>query len=94
MLLDEDNPLSRFLLRAYNTHCPFCMPGGFRSVDAVHSERASWVVDEPSTMSGSLHLLTGGLLHQHDRAVPTKQSEFGGATDRPAIGLDRRSAMS
>jgi hypothetical protein len=60
MLLDEDNPLSRFLLRAYNTHCPFCMPGGFRSVDAVHSERASWVVDEPLIMSGILPLLTGG----------------------------------
>jgi hypothetical protein len=74
MVLDRDNPLKRFLLTAYNAHCPFCMPGGFASIVAVHAERPLRVADKPLTMRGILRLLTdsegGGLLYQLDNAVP------------------------
>ena len=74
MVLDDDDPLTRFLLTAYNAHCPFCMPGGFASIVAVHAARPLRVADKPLTMSGILRLLTdsksAGLLYQLNNAVP------------------------
>jgi hypothetical protein len=74
MVLDDDNPLQRFLLTAYDAHCPFCIPGGFASIVAVHAERPFRVADRPLIMSGILRLLTdsngGGLLYRLDKAVP------------------------
>jgi hypothetical protein len=71
MVLEDDDPLDRFLLSAYKAHCPFCSPGGFASVVAIHA-RPVRVADKPLTMRGTLRLLTDGqsrLFYELDRAV-------------------------
>ena len=74
MVLDDDDPLTRFLLTAYNAHCPFCMPGGFASIVAVHATRPLGVADKPLTVSEILRLRTdsksAGLLYRLNNAVP------------------------
>ena len=72
MVLDDDNPLKRFLLTAYKAHCPYCMPGGFASIVAIHAERPLRVTDKPLTMRGTLRLLSdpgSQLLYRLDKAV-------------------------
>jgi len=72
MALDDDDPLDRFLLTAYQAHCPFCMPGGFASIVAIHADRPVRVTQKPLTMRGTLRLLADGqsqLLYQLDKAV-------------------------
>jgi hypothetical protein len=72
MVLDDDDPLNRFLLTAYHAHCPFCMPGGFASIVAIHTDQPVRVTDKPLTMRGTLRLLADGqnqLLYQLDKAV-------------------------
>jgi len=72
MTLDDDDPLNRFLLTAYQAHCPYCMPGGFSSIVAVHADHPVRVTDKPLTMRGTLRLLTDGqtqMLYQLDKAV-------------------------
>jgi hypothetical protein len=73
MVLEDDDPLDRFLLTAYQAHCPFCMPGGFASIVAVHAEKPLRVTDKPLTMRGTLRLLSDNkdsqLLYRLDKAV-------------------------
>jgi hypothetical protein len=73
MVLDDDDPLKRFLLTAYRAHCPFCMPGGFTSIVAVDAAKPLRVTDKPLTMRGTLRLLSdykrSQLLYQLDKAV-------------------------
>jgi len=75
MVLEDDNPLDRFLLTAYQAHCPFCMPGGFTSIVAVHAEKPVHVSDKPLTMRGTLRVLShnedGRVLYRLDKAVLT-----------------------
>ena len=75
MVLEDDNPLDRFLLTAYQAHCPFCMPDGFASIVAVRAERPVHVSDKPLTMRGTLRLLShnedGRVLYRLDKAVLT-----------------------
>ncbi len=73
MVLEDDDPLNRFLLTAYKAHCPFCMPGGFVSVVAVHAERPLHVTDKPLALRGTLRLLSDNgskLLYRLDKALP------------------------
>jgi hypothetical protein len=72
MVLDDDNPINRFLLTAYQAHCPYCMPGGFAAIVAIHADQPVGVTDKPLTMRGILRLLTDGksqLFYQLDKAV-------------------------
>ena len=73
MVLDDDDPLDRFLLTAYKAHCPFCTPGGFASIVAIHAVQPQRVTDKPLTMRGTLCLLTdtkdSQLLYRLDNAV-------------------------
>ena len=72
MVLDDDNPINRFLLTAYQAHCPYCMPGGFTSIVAIHADHPVRVTDRPLTMRGTLRLLADGksqLFYQLDKAV-------------------------
>jgi len=72
MVLEDDDPLDRFLLSAYKAHCPFCSPGGFASVVAIHAARPVRVSDAPLTMRGTLRLLTDGqtrLFYELDKAI-------------------------
>lgn len=73
MVLEDDDPLDRFLLTAYQAHCPFCMPGGFASIVAVHAEKPLRVTDKPLTMRGTLRLLSDNkdsqLVYRLDKAV-------------------------
>jgi hypothetical protein len=72
MVLDDDDPLKRFLLTAYKAHCPFCMPGGFASIVAVHAERPLRVTDKLLTMRGTLRLLNdpgSQLVYRLERAI-------------------------
>jgi len=72
MTLDDDDPLNRFLLTAYQAHCPYCMPGGFTSIVAIHADHLVRVTDKPLTMRGTLRLLADGksqLFYQLDKAV-------------------------
>ncbi|MBO0738260.1 MAG: hypothetical protein J2P48_17090 [Alphaproteobacteria bacterium] len=75
MVLDDNDPLDRFLLTAYQAHCPFCMPGGFASIIAVHAEKPVRVTDQPLTMRGTLRLLGDNkdsrLLYRLDQAAAT-----------------------
>jgi hypothetical protein len=74
MVLEDDDPLDRFLLTAYKAHCQFCMPGGFASIVAIHAEKPLRVTDKPLVMRGNLRLLTDNkdsqLLYELDKAVP------------------------
>jgi hypothetical protein len=74
MVLDDDDPLDRFLLTAYQAHCLFCMPGGFTSIVAIHAAHPVKVMDKPLTMRGNLRLLTDNkesrLLYRLDNATP------------------------
>ena len=54
MTLDDSPRLHRFLLTAYQAHCPFCMPGGAVSMIAVRAEAAIPVRDKPLTLRGTL----------------------------------------
>jgi len=57
MMTLEDSPrLQRFLLTAYQAHCPFCMPGGAASMIAVRAEAAIAVRDKPLTLRGTLRV--------------------------------------
>jgi hypothetical protein len=72
MVLDDDNPINRFLLTAYQAHCPYCMPGGFASIVAIHADHPVRVTDKPLTMRGTLRLLADGksqLFYRLDKAV-------------------------
>jgi len=73
MVLEDDDPLDRFLLTAYQAHCPYCMPGGFASIVAVQAEKPVRVSDKPLTMRGTLRLFSrnedGRVLYRLDRAV-------------------------
>ena len=72
MVLDDDNPINRFLLTAYQAHCPYCMPGGFASIVAIHADHPVPVTDKPLTMRGTLRLLADGksqLFYQLDKAA-------------------------
>lgn len=74
MVLDDDNPLTRFLLTAYNAHCPYCMPGGFGSIVAVHADHPIPVTDKVLTMRGTLRLLSDTntqLLYRLEKAALT-----------------------
>ena len=74
MVLDDDDPVDRFLLTAYRVSGFLCMPGGFTSVVAVGAAHSVRVVSEPLTMRGTFRLLSrnreGGLLYRLDNAVP------------------------
>lgn len=73
MVLDDDDPSKHFLLTAYQAHCPFCTPGGFASIVAIHAEKPLRVIDKPLTMRGTLRLLgddkNSQLLYRLDQAV-------------------------
>jgi hypothetical protein len=72
MVLDDDNPIKRFLLTAYNAHCPYCMPGGFGSVVAIHADHPVPVSDKVLTMRGTLRLLSDTntqLVYRLEKAV-------------------------
>lgn len=73
MALDDDDPLDRFLLTGYKAHCPFCMPGGFASIVAVHAVRPQRITDRPLTMRGTFRLLgddkNSQLLYRLDHAA-------------------------
>jgi hypothetical protein len=73
MVLEDDNPIQRFLLTAYNAHCPYCMPGGFGSVVAIHADHPVRVSGKVLTMRGTLRLLSDTntqLVYRLENAVP------------------------
>ena len=61
--------------RLYRAHGPFCMPGGFTSIVAVHAAKPVRVSDKPLTMRGTLRLFghneDGQILYRLDNAVLT-----------------------
>jgi hypothetical protein len=75
MVLDDDNPLKRFLLTAYNAHCPFCLPSGFALL-SVSRRRIPCMVNTLSATRKGCSAWTAtidkgrGAAHQLDKAVP------------------------
>jgi hypothetical protein len=70
--LDDSEHVRRFLLSAYNAHCPFCMPGGMVSIVAIRAEAAISLTDKPLTMHGTLRLISergSSLIYRLDKAT-------------------------
>lgn len=74
MLPYDDAPMQRpFILAGYQTHCPFCVPGGMASIVEVWPDLPVPVSDSLVTMRGPLSLLEGdaySLLFEIRNAVP------------------------